>query len=125
MKHVFFLLVTVIASLLVLSCSTSVPEKITRIADKVEKKGDRYSLEDWGKVAEQLEPLLLDFADNYNNYKISEKADVVKAVARITAKAAQCGAGEVLEGLDLEDGIFQNANSLIEGAKGFLEGLGL
>lgn len=131
MKHSLLILASIAMAFLLASCSVSVPEKISRLADKVEKKGDKYSLEDWEKAAEKMENLLLEFADNYNNYKISEKADVVKSVARFTAKAATCGASQVLEELDLDDildgagSLMDGANDLIDSARGFLEGLGL
>lgn len=116
----------VLVALFVVSCGFSLPDRINRLADKVEAHGADYSLEDWEKVAKKFEGMLSEFADNYDKYKPSEKKEVIKATARFSAAAIKSGAGSVITGLDsaLKD-IDGEVNGLIEGAKGFLEGLGL
>lgn len=126
MKRTFSILIVIVSAFLLASCARSLPQRITRLADKVEAKGADYSLEDWQKVAEKFEGMVMEFVDNYDKYKPSEKADVIKATAKFTAAAVKSGAGSVVSGLDgavkkLGGGI----NDLIEGAKGFLDGLGL
>ena len=128
MKNFLFILVLSLAAFIFASCSGSVPKRITKLADQVEKKGGDYSLKDWEKAADKMADLLQQFADNYTSYSSSEKADVVKAVARFSAAAVRYGADSVLQEFDLDseiDDILNSAGGLIESAKGFLEGLGL
>lgn len=127
MKKLSLILLTVL-SITVVSCSGSLPSKMSRLADKVEAKGDKFSLDDWGKAAEKMESYVLQFADGVDSYKISEKAEVIKAVTRFSAKAVKCGAEEVLKDVDfdqLSNDAVNGADELTKSVKGFLEGLGL
>ena len=127
MRYLYLLLASALMALLFVSCSVSVPDQITRLANKVEKKGDKYTLEDWEKAAQKMEKLVLKFADNYDSYTYSERAQVVKALAIFSAKAVKCGAQGVLDKVDFDsfsNGFMDGANELLNGAKGLLEGLG-
>ena len=123
MKKLVLIAVSALAALVLVSCS-SVPERITKLADQVEAKGDKYSLDDWQKAGEKMEKLLVKFEDNADSYKFSEHAQVVKAVARFSAKAIKCGAEAVLDDEDFED-FLDEASDLGDSVKGFLQGLGL
>ena len=126
MKRAFSILIVTVSALLLASCARSLPDRIDRLADKVEAKGADYSIEEWEKVAKQFEGMVMEFVDNYDKYKPSEKAEVIKATARFSAAAVKSGAGSVVAGLDdALKGLGGGLNDLIEGAKGFLEGLGL
>ena len=127
MKTFYLFLLTALAFLAV-SCSNSAPAKMKRLADKVEAKGDNYSLKDWKKAAEKMETYSLQFIEDIDSYKLSEKAEAVKAFTKFSAKAVLCGAGSVLEDVDWDDvyeQLEESSSNLIKGAKGLLEGLGL
>ena len=127
MKKFVTVLLTAL-SFVVVSCSNSLPAKMSRLADKVESKGSKYSLEDWSKAAEKMETYVLQFADGVDSYKISEKAEAIKAITRFSAAAVKCGAEGVLDNVDfdkLSNDVSEGANDLLKGAKSLLEGLGL
>ena len=126
MKKIILFLTSAIVVFSMVSCSRSLPDRITKLADQVEAKGANYSTKEWEKTASDFEALLLEFADNYDSYKPSEKSEVYKAVGKFTKAAIKGGAGNVAATIN---GILNDAgkqtNSLLDEAKGLLEGLGL
>ena len=60
MKRSFSILLATLVALLMVSCTRSLPERIDRLADKVEAKGADYSLEDWEKVATKFEEMVIE-----------------------------------------------------------------
>lgn len=111
MKKILFLL----AALLVMaSCTSTLPKQFTALADKVEKHGDSFSDEQWNNANDQYEKLVEQFNENADKFNAEQKKEITSAIGRYQAAALKAGlkgaAGAVEE--------------LVEGAKGFLEGLG-
>ena len=112
--------------LLMTACIGSLPGKFSRLADKVEAKGTNMSEAQWKKCNDQFEKLVQEYADNYDSFNASQKKEINKAISRYCTAAIKSGisgAAEVVSGI-LEE-LPDTLNGLLEGAKGFLEGLGL
>ena len=112
--------------LLMTACVGSLPSKFTRLADKVEAKGTKMSEAQWEKCNAQFEKLVKEYADHYDSFNASQKKEISNAIARYCAAALKSGisnAAEIANGILSE--LPNTLNGLVEGAKGFLEGLGL
>jgi len=116
----------ILSAFLLASCATSLPGKIDNLADKVETKGASYTLEQWEKSNVEFEKLIDDYIENYDKYSIAEKKEINAAIGRYSAAALKSGAQDVASEVeDMLDELPGNIDALVEGAKGFLEGLGL
>lgn len=123
MKKIVIILL--MASILA-SCTSALPGKFTRLADKVEAKGANFSEAQWEKTNETFEKLVDQYIDNYSSFKPSEKKEISKAIARYSAAAVKAGVQNAsLEVNDILEDLPESIDGFMEGAKGFLEGLGL
>ena len=112
--------------LLMTACTGSLPGRFARLADKVEAKGADMSKEQWDKCNAKFEKLIQEYSDNYDSFNASQKKEISNAIARYCAAALKSGitnAAEIASGILSE--LPNTLNGLVEGAKGFLEGLGL
>ena len=112
--------------LLAVSCSGSLPGKFTRLADKVEAKGMKMTEAQWEKSNAQFEKLIKEYIDNYDSFNSSQKKEINNAIGRYSSAALKSGIGSAAEAVNsiLEE-LPVALNGLLEGVKGFLEGLGL
>lgn len=111
MKRIALLL---IAALTLASCVSSLPAKFTSLADKVEKKGAEFSEAQWESANATYDKLMEEYAKVENKLNDEQKKEITSAIGRYNAAALKAGLGKV--GSAIEEAV--------EGAKGFLEGLG-
>ncbi|MBR5042461.1 MAG: hypothetical protein IKX67_04415 [Bacteroidales bacterium] len=111
MKKILFLL---FAFVLMASCTAALPKQFTALADKVEKKGESFSAEQWQKADAEFNKLMEEFNKNVDKFNADQKKEINAAIGRFHAAELKAGINEAAGALE----------GLIEGAKGFLEGLG-
>lgn len=108
------------------SCTAGLPGKITKLADKVEAKGDSFSEAQWERANETFEKLVDEYVDNFRSFKSSERKEINKAIAKYSAAAVKSGVKNVSSEInDILDELPDSVDGLLDGAMGFLEGLGL
>ncbi|MBO4475841.1 MAG: hypothetical protein J5737_03880 [Bacteroidales bacterium] len=109
------ILVLLFAFVLVAACDSlsSLPKQFTQLADKVEKKGDSFTTEQWEQVSDQLDVLTEKYNENIDKFNADQKKEINTAIGKIQACILKAGIGEAAGAL----------NELVDSAKGFLEGL--
>ena len=114
MKKIVLLFVS--ALLVLSSCNgwKQVPNRLEKLVDKIEARGDDFSEEDWNKVSAEYDEIIQQYSDHQDKYTLDESKRVVKAVGRYHALVIKRG--------------FKNAasfvNDIISNAPAYLEGLG-
>ena len=74
MKHsIFRLLVLSAISLILGSCSVSIPEKLDRFVDKAELNSSSYDANDWQKSLNQYAELVNELSSSGKQYSDAEK----------------------------------------------------
>ena len=123
MKKIVFL---AIAALLMTACAFSLPGKFTELADKVADKGADYTPKQWEKANAQFEKLVRQYVNKYEKLSNEDKKEINAAIGKYTATALKCGVADGVKQINL---LLKQVPSAIdtaaEGAKGFLEELGL
>ena len=123
MKKIVFLALT---ALLMAACAFSLPGKFTQLADKVAAKGADFTPKQWENANAQFEKLVQQYVDKYDKLSNEDKKEINAAIGKYTATALKCG---VADGLKQINALLKKVPSAIdtaaEGAKGFLEELGL
>ena len=123
MKKIVLLL---FAAVLMTACAFSLPGKFTQLADKVAAKGADFTPQQWEKANAQFEKLVQQYVDRYDKFSNEDKKEINAAIGKYTATALKCG---VSNGLKQINSLLKQVPSAIdtasEGAKSFLEGLGL
>lgn len=123
MKKIFLL---ALAVTLMSACAFSLPGKITQLADKVAAKGADFTPEQWQKTNAQFEKLVKQYVDEYDNFSTDEKKKVNAAIGKYTATAIKCGVADAAKEINaLLRKVPDSVDAAIEGARGFLEELGL
>ncbi len=112
MKKILFLL---FAFTLVAACNSlsSLPKQFTALADKVEKKGETFTTEQWEQIGDQLEALTEKYNENIDKFNADQKKEINTAIGKIQAGILKAGLSDAAGALD----------EIVDGAKGFLEGL--
>lgn len=111
MKKVLILL---FAAVLLASCMATLPKQFNAIADKVEKNGASFSTEQWEKVNAQFDKLMQEYNKVVDKLNADQKKEINSAIGRYQAASLKAGLGQAANAVE----------ELVEGAKGFLEGLG-
>lgn len=120
------MLLLALAVTLMSACAFSLPGKITQIADKVAAKGADFTPEQWQKTNTQFEKLVSQYVDEYDKFSADEKKKVNAAIGKYTATAIKCGVADAARQVNAILKQIPNAvDSAVEGARGFLEELGL
>ena len=120
------ILLLALAVTLMSACAFSLPDKITQIADKVAAKGADFTPEQWQKTNAQFEKLVKQYVDEYDKFSTDEKKQVNAAIGKYTATAIKCGVADAAKEVNaLLKKIPDSVDAAIEGARGFLEELGL
>ena len=123
MKKLFFL---AIAALLMTACAFSLPGKFTELADKVADKGANFTPKQWEKANAQFEKLVQQYVDKYDKLSKEDKKEINAAIGKYTATALKCGVADGLKQIQaLLKQVPSSIDTAVEGAKGFLEELGL
>lgn len=99
---------------LMVSCTSTLPKQFTRLADKVEKQGANFSAEQWDKANAEFDKLMEQYNQNIDKFSADQKKEINAAIGKFQAAVLKAGLGEVGNAIE----------GLVEGAKGFLEGLG-
>ena len=83
MKHsIFRLLVLSAISLILGSCSVSLPEKLDRFVDKAELNSSSYDANDWQKSLNQYAELVNELSSSGKQYSDVEKEMAARAMGR-------------------------------------------
>ena len=123
MKRILFL---AIAALLMTACAFSLPGKFTQLADKVAAKGADFTPKQWEKANAQFEKLVQQYVDKYDKLSKEDKKEINAAIGKYTATALKCGVADGLKQINaLLKQVPSSIDTAVEGAKGFLEELGL
>ena len=112
MKKILVLL-SAVALLVACDSISSLPKQFSQLADKVEKKGDSFSSEQWEQVSDQLDALTDKYNENIGKFSPEQTKEVSTAIGKIQAGILKAGLGEAASAV----------NEMLEGAKGFIEGL--
>lgn len=103
-----------LAMVLTVSCTSMLPKQFTSLADKVEKNGASFSEKQWEQANAQFDKLMEQYNANADKFNADQKKEINSAIGRFQAAVLKAGLGEVGSAIE----------GLVEGAKGFLEGLG-
>ena len=123
MKKIVFL---ALAALLMTACAFSLPGKFTELADKVADKGADWTPKQWEKANAQFEKLVQQYVDKYDKLSKEDKKEINAAIGKYTATALKCGVSDGLKQINaLLKQVPSAIDTAVEGAKGFLEELGL
>lgn len=79
------------------SATVSEPDKLV---DKVEKKADAYTKEDWEEINEKFEALVDEIKDNYDTMSNEDKEKAMNAVGRYLGIYAKMGVSTLKDGLE-------------------------
>lgn len=83
MKHSIRRLLALSAISLILgSCSASIPEKLDRFVDKAELNSSSYDANDWQKSLNQYAELVNEFSSSGKEYSNAEKEMAARAMGR-------------------------------------------
>ena len=120
------ILLFALAAVLMSACAFSIPDKIAQVADKVAAKGADYTPEQWQKVNAQFEKLVKQYVDEYDKFSTDEKKTANAAIGKYTATAIKCGVADAAKEVNaLLKKVPDSVDAAVEGARGFLEELGL
>lgn len=113
MKKIILIL---FAFVLVAACNSvnCLPKQFTALADKVEKKGESFSEEQWEQISDKLEDLTAIYNENIDKFNADQKKEINTAIGKIQAGIFKAGLNQAAGAI----------NEIVDGAKGFLEGLG-
>lgn len=112
MKKFIFLAISV---LLMAACGSPLPQQFNAIADRVEKNGDKFTEEQWEKVNAEYDKLVEKYEAVSEKLSADERQEISSAMGRYQGAVLKAGIKQVGSALD----------EALEGAKGFLEGLGI
>ena len=120
------ILLLALAAVLVSACAFSIPDKLAQAADKVAAKGADFTPEQWQTANAQFEKLVKQYVDGYDKFSTDEKKKANAAIGKYTATAIKCGVADVANEVNaLLKKIPDSVDAAVEGARGFLEELGL
>lgn len=138
MKRLAILLLAA-CSLMIASCTQSVPDKLIKLADQAEAKGEKWSQDKWEQAAKEFGDLLDEFSAKEDDYGPIKKLKVFAASTKFYAAATKYVVapeakaklkelnkdgdeseegeeGEALEGLD--KAISETADNIADALKG-------
>ena len=88
MKRLAILLLAA-CSLMIASCAQSVPDKLIKLADQAEAKGEKWSQDKWEEVATEFGDLLDQFSAKEDDYGPIKKLKVFAASTKLYAAATK------------------------------------
>lgn len=99
-----FLTALAASAILVIGCATtkSLPDRMDEFVEKTETEYKNYSEEDWAKSKAEYEALVNEWNENADNFTMSEKIRVMKAMGRYGTMVIEkevSGASESLGGI--------------------------
>lgn len=123
MKRIVLML---FAAVLMTACAFSLAGQFAQLADKVAAKGADYTPEQWEKANAQFEKLVQKYVNDFDGISADDKKEINAAIGKYMATALKCGVSGGLKQINaLLKQIPAAVGSAAEGAKGFLEELGL
>ena len=111
MKKILFIVLSVC---LMAACTSNLPKQFTALAEKVEKNGDKFTEEQWEKVNAEYDKLVEKFNQEGEKLSDEQRQEISSAMGRYQGAVLKAGIKQIGSALD----------EAVEGAKGFLEGLG-
>lgn len=123
MKKLFLF---VLLAMTMISCSQSVSSKMSRMADKVERKGSDMTGEQWENATNEFKALIEEYHTEYKSMNLDERKEANEAIGRFCKAAIKAGAENSAATVEYFANEISNAvNGLLEGVGSFLDGLGL
>jgi len=93
-------------------CATfRAPAKLDRLANRVERRADRYTLNDWQRANSKYESLIREYVQNYGSYTRAEKQKAMAAIGRYNGVLVDYG---IKEGVGVVEGIGAYAGGLLD-----------
>ena len=107
-KYIFILLVALTAA----SCSAlRAPARLERLANRVERNGDRYRPYQWDRANRKYEALVREYIQNYRTYTIAEKQQGMAAIGRYNGLLVDYG---VKQGIGIIGSLGSYAGGLLD-----------
>ena len=126
-KHTFIMKRTlfILGLLLCLTaCTSTLPKKFTRLADKVESQSTSLTEAQWEKYNAQFEKLITEYSENYDSFTRAQRKEINNAIGRYSKAVIRSGVQSATEIMnDILEELPGTINSLLEGARDFLDGL--
>jgi len=110
MKKILFFIAALV---LMVSCSSNLPNQFTKLAENVEKNGASFSQEQWDNVSDKFEELMEEYNENINKFTSEQKEEINAAIGKFQAAVVTAGFSQVGDAI----------NEAAKGLEGFLEGL--
>lgn len=108
------LLFVICAILLMVACTSQLPQKFNALADEVEKKGETFSEEQWNQVIAQFDKLVEQYEQKVDKLSEEQKSSINEAIGRFRAAQLKAGLSKVGDAI----------NEIGDKVKGFIDGLG-
>lgn len=120
------ILLLALAAVLVFACGSSLPAKMTKLADQVSAKGTDMTPAQWEKANAQFEKMVKEYTDNYDSFTTDQKKEINVAIGKYTAAAIKSGLNDAAKEIDgLLKKIPDSVDAALEGVNEFLKELGL
>ena len=104
-----YILLLFVALAMVTSCS--VPTRLDRLANRVERRADHYSYRDWQRSNQKYEALVRQYIQNYAHYTRAEKQVAMAAIGRYNGVLVNYG---IKEGVGIVGDLGAYAGGLLD-----------
>ena len=105
--------------------SVRVPAQMEYLTNKVERRGDRFSIRKWQKINVEYQSLIKKYVENYTRYTRAEKRRAMKAISKYYTLLVRYGiretAGTVAYIGSYTGGVLDVLKEDIRAAKDFLK----
>ena len=93
-------------------CATfRAPAKLDRLANRVERRADHYTLQDWQRANRKYESLVKEYVQNYSRYTRAEKQKAMAAIGRYHGVLVDYG---IKESVNIVGGLGSYAGGLLD-----------
>lgn len=117
-----FSLMTAVAVLMTLSCKETLPNRFHAFVEKVEKKADTFSQNDWNEANAQFEKLVQEYRENKDSFNKEEQKQIRSDIMKYAGLVARSGLDTVIGAFDE---FMEQIPQFFDGIGDFLRGLGL
>lgn len=100
MKRLAFVLTIIFIAVNSISCTTSLPSRIEKFVDRVEKDCSSYSKEDWQNASEQFTKLMDQYDMSYDQLSKEDRAIINRSIGRFHATAVKAGINSIIDSFD-------------------------
>lgn len=116
------LLLIVVALVACVACTKSLPARMNRLADKIVENADKYTQEEWNKMASEFDTLLNEYKENYDSFTEEERSEINRAMGKFAKAATVHGVTQVSKSLGaFMSGFSGKVDNFFDQLSGFLE----